>query len=81
LPCDYFLTKKTEKPSAKLFESKIAHGKTITADTLIQTPARFLPWFDGCRQALINILLFRLEKMPLFLHNKRQSMRQNTDKT
>jgi hypothetical protein len=36
------LLKKTGKTPAKLFESKIAHGKTSTADTLSQTPARFL---------------------------------------
>jgi hypothetical protein len=39
--------------SRQLFKSKTAHGKTSTADTLIQTPARFLTQLLLNRQALI----------------------------
>jgi hypothetical protein len=36
--------------------SKTAHGETSTADTLIQTPVRFLPQRNWQRQELIEFI-------------------------
>ncbi|MDD2700358.1 MAG: hypothetical protein PHH36_03880 [Sideroxydans sp.] len=45
-------------------KSKTAHGKTSTADTLIQTPARFLTQLLLQRQADIEFILATGLKKP-----------------
>jgi hypothetical protein len=46
--------KKPGEIPVKLFETKTAHGKTGTAETLNQTPARFLLRFHLQRQGVLS---------------------------
>jgi len=51
----------------KLFESKIAHGKTCTADTLNQTRICFLLQLYYYRQGVYKFFQNRLEKAALII--------------
>jgi len=51
----------------ELFESKTAHGKTSTADTLNQTPVRFLLSLNRICQTVNFIFQNRLEKASLIV--------------